>query len=457
MIDPDDLPWSSEAEQSVLGGLLLDNSAWDRVGDLITDRCFFDGRHAEIYRAIGSLVNASKPADVITVFTVLQDWASDAAIEVSMEYLNALSASVPSAANARRYAEIVLEKWLTRALMEKLDHGLTVARGRGTAMEKVAKVAESIQQLEITQVAMVPEQLGTTLVELVDHTNALATGETPLALSTFLPGLDALIDGFKPGLVYLLGARPGMGKTALALWWSGKHACLHDPITRVEYLSQEMPKLEVTQRICASKAQISYTRLRKGDLDPDEWSRFTAAIDDMRGAHLWIDEQTGLSAGDIAIKARFVKDLNLLVLDYFQLCEGADGGARDGSRNSELEAISRALKTLAKQRRCAVLVLSALNRKVDERAHRRPIMSDFRDCGALEADADVIMTLFPARNHMATLGCMVMGMDVLKHRQGPTGELALNFYKEFMSWGQSEYELADLLKDKGSKDGGGAL
>lgn len=446
MISPDDLPWSSEAEQSVLGGLLLDNRAWDRVCELLLDKMFFSARHSAIYGAIGSLANANKPADVITVYDRLQDMAhrEEAAGEVDRAYLNALAQSVPSGHHARRYAEIVLEKWRLRAILEQADANMETARGPGTADEKLDKIASSIGALERQAVGQVPVPMDRIVVDVVDHINALHEGGEKLGWSTRLPTLDELLGGgFQPGLVYLLGGRPGMGKSSLALWWLVQLAVLDD--LTCGYLSQEMSLRECGQRALSSLGRISYSLLRKGEITTGEaWGAFTKATERLAKSPLHIDEQVGLTGNDIRIKARYIKGVKVLVLDYVQLCRGVGEGEQ--TRNAELEAISRSTKQLAKELNCAVVVLSALNRKVDERHHQRPIMSDFKDCGALEADADVIMTLYPARKEPDSTGSKIMGLDIIKQRQGPVGEIALNFWGDLMSWGESQYEIRELLK-----------
>lgn len=449
MIDSDTLPWSCEAEQSVLGGLLLDNSAFDRVGDLLTSNRFYDRRHGAIYTAIADLVNSTKAADVITVFEALKRYRNEAAREVDLIYLNALSASVPSAANCRRYAEIVAEKWSQRAIIEQADDAVTIAQGQGDAAEKLDKILTGFGSLERARDERKPSRMSEVMTGVIDHLNDLAENGQPPGWSTRFPGLDKkLRGGFRGGRVYLLGGRPGMGKSALALWWQSKAAC-HDALICL-YLSQEMPKHEVGERAAAQVGRISYERIQTGTLTDAEWGKLSEAVERLGRAEFHVDEQAGLTGTEIRAKARYIKGLNLLVLDYIQLCKG--NGESESNRNAELEAISRAVKSLAKELNCGVLVLSALNRRVDERPHGRAIMSDFKDCGALEADADVIMTLFKIKDTPATNG-VLLGMDVLKNRQGSKGSLVLHFWPDMMDWGESEYELEDLLNEKRGKKG----
>lgn len=449
MIDSDALPWSQDAEQSVLGGLLLDNRAWDRVGDLLTPHKFYDRRHGAIFLAIGDLINANRPADIITVQDQLLRQRGAASHELDLVYLNSLINSTPSAHNIRRYAEIVAEKWAERAIIEEADDAMSVAQGPGTAGEKLDRILTGFGALERDRDERKPSTMGEVMMGVVDHLNDLAQNGQPPGWSTRFPGLDKkLRGGFRGGRVYLLGGRPGMGKSALALWWQSKAAC-HDALICL-YLSQEMPKQEVGERAAAQVGRISYERIQTGTLTDAEWGKLSEAVERLNRADFHVDEQAGLTGTEIRAKARYIKGLNLLVLDYIQLCKG--NGESEANRNAELEAISRAVKSLAKEINCAVLVLSALNRRVDERPHGRAIMSDFKDCGALEADADVIMTLFKIKDTPATNG-VLMGMDVLKNRQGSKGSLVLHFWPDMMDWGESEYELEDLLNEKRGKKG----
>jgi len=449
-IDYGSVPWSQDAEQSVLGGLLLDNQAYDRVGDLLTGEEFFVHAHATIYRVIAALITASKPADVITVHEECKALSKAHRGEpVELSYLNALSQSVPSAHNARRYAEIVREHYLSRTLLAKLDEATGVARGPGSFDLKLDTVASSISALERNSTSNLAVDMGTVIVELLDHINDLAANGLAPGWSTRFPTLDRYLrGGFHAGRMYLLGGRPGMGKSALALWWETK-CSVEEGIVSL-YLSQEMPRREVGERSVASVGRISYERLQVGELQDQEWGRLSEAAEKLRRAPFYVDEQAGLSGNEIRLKCRQIKGLNLVVIDYIQLCRGTGEG--EANRNAELELISRAVKTLAKQLKVAVIVLSALNRRVDDRPHGRAILADFKDCSALEADADVVMSLFQVKTLEAT-DCVLIGLDVLKNRQGRKGSLVLNFWGDQMSWGESEYELEELLKPDRKKKG----
>lgn len=437
------LPYSMDAEQSVLGGVLLDNRVFDLVSGMVGARMFYDRRHGAIYSAMESLIGQNKPADVITVYDRLQHDGETA--EVS--YLSELAQSALGSAHTKRHAEIVLEKWRERALIKQTAAAVQIAAGAGSVTEKLKTITAGFDALERANQTQDPQSMSAIMADILDHTTDIAERGVPPGWSTRLPGLDNLLGGgFHAGNVYLLGARPGKGKSALALWWETNLA-IKDGLPCV-YLSQEMGKREVGQRAVSNVGRLSYKALRAGALEPDDWSKLSEASEKLSRAPLTIDEQAGLSGSDIRIKARYVKGVKVVVLDYIQLCKGAGEG--DITRNAELEAISRSVKSLAKELQCAVIVLSALNRKVDDRSHQRPIMSDLKDCGALEADADVIMTLYDIRADPAT-NARLIGSDVLKNRQGETGSVALMFWGDRMCWGESEFKISELLKETRKK------
>lgn len=447
-------PHSVEAEQSVLGGLLLDNSGWDRCGDVLLNTAFYGHQHRLIYGAIGHLINANRPADIFTVYERLQEMArtDKFADQIDMAYLNSMAASVPSAANIRAYAEIVASRHAERLLIAATDEAATLAwNGDGTPAEKLERIVSSFGILEGRNVTNKPRALEQLLIERLDSLTARHEGTEPLGWATGMSQVDKLLKGgLHPGRMYLLGGRPGMGKSSIALSWSLDMALGQD--LSGQYFSQEMPEAEVTDRAICKVANVSYDRFQMGKLFDAEWGRVSEAIERMTRISFHIDATTGLGAGDIGMRVRYVKGVKVVVLDYVQLCRGL--GETESNRNNELSLVSRTLKTLAKSRECAMLVLSGLNRKADERPYRRPIMNDFRDCGQLEADADAILTLFPLRA-LDSRGIRIMGLDVIKNRQGALGCVALDFQPEMMWWGESEYSAEELLKpDKRAQAGG---
>ncbi|OWQ83594.1 hypothetical protein CDN99_26045 [Roseateles aquatilis] len=447
-LDVNELPWSAEAEQSVLGGLLIDNAAWDRCADLLKPASFFDFRHGAIFSVIGSMVLAQKPADVVTVFERLQ---AEGQVEEcgGLAYLNALAQSVPSASNVRRYAEIVAEKAAHRALMQTADEALTVASGHGSYAEKVDRIATQFASLQQTGLRSMPVRVTDLLGPSCDRYNDLAAGNVPPGVSTGIVELDkALGGGLREGKVIVIAARPGVGKSSLSeqiLLSAAKagHVAL--------FLSQEMERDELTDRAVSNLGGIGFSRLQNGNLTDAEWSRLGAAVDALAKLPLYFDDQAALTLQDIRAKAMSLRrdGLRVLVVDYIQLCAGARG-ARTENRNAEIEEISRGLKKLAKDLKLTVLVLSQLNRKVESRATPEPTLADLRDSGAIEQDADGIVFLWKVRVYEDR---KLIALSVPKLRNGQDGaRLGLDFQGYYQRWQISKESIASS-GDFGSRGG----
>lgn len=426
-------PHSVEAEQSVLGGLLMDNAAWDRAAEVLTESDFYSHQHRVIWSAIAGLVQHSKPADVVTVFERLQV-AGKADEAGGLAYLNAVAQSVPSAANMRRYAEIVRERSVLRSLIAACDEGATAAFNPGSrsVRDVLDLVGTKLAQLERTTVRKEPRLLVDVAVQRLDHINDVASGNVTPGWATGFPTLDGYTDGgFRGGKVYVMAARPSVGKTSFAQTLGLKFAGNGLPVLM---LSQEMPESELADRALANLGEADYSRLKRGKLHDDEWSGISEAAERLNAMPFWVDDQAALRLSDIRAKARMVKGLKVLILDYLQLSAGS-GQQRGENRNSEIEEISRGLKALAKQLDIAVIVLSQLNRKVEERGDKRPQLGDLRDSGAIEQDADVVLLLWPARTlteHSNLIGC-----EVAKNRDGRRGEFALDFEGRHQRWRES--------------------
>jgi replicative DNA helicase len=437
-------PHSAELEQSVLGGLLLDNRAWDSAGDLLTEADFYRYEHRLIFGAIGTLINASKPADVITVFEQLQSEgkADDCG---GLAYLNALAQSVPGAANVRRYAEIVRRHSVRRALIASLDEASALAWSHDDVATTIDRVETLMAQLERKQVRKAPRLLGEILVERLDRVSDLHSGAIVSGWLCGIPALDRLLGGFKPGLVYLLGARPSVGKTSFATHLA---IVLAQQGLSILMLSQEMSEGEIADRAISTMGGIDYGALQSGKLNDVEWSQLTEAAEMGRPLPLHIDDQAALRLSDIKAKARMVKGLKVLVIDYLQLSAST---GEHSNRNGEIEEISRGLKALAKDMGIAVLVLSQLNREVEKRANKRPNLSDLRDSGAIEQDADVVMFLWPVREFEGE-GRRILGLDVAKNRQGKKGEFGLDFFGAFQRWRESTADIRPQAIPRGARD-----
>ena len=440
------VPWSCEAEQSVLGGLLLDNSAWDRAAaSLLTGGEFYSEQHRTIYAAICGLVSAGKPADIITVFEALQR-AGKAESSGGLSYLNSLAQSVPSASNIRRYADIVRERAAKRTLIATADQALTLAREEGDWGATVDRITTMFGELQRHQVRKVPRAIADIAIEHIDHYTALEEGTVTAGWSTHIPALDSRLNGgLRPGDLCILAARPSGGKSSFSQYLGLTFA--KDGLPAL-FLSLEMGEAEVADRAVASAGRVSYSALLTGKMDSDHWSRTSEAMERLGRLPFFIDDQPALTLRDIRIKAKSVKGLKVLILDYLQLCAGT---RRDSNRNSEIEEISRGLKALAKELGIAVIALSQLNRDVEKRTNKRPALSDLRDSGAIEQDADVVMFLWPVREFEAE-GRRIIGLGIDKNRQGRLGDVGLDFYGDTQRWGESTADIRPPVPSRSQKD-----
>jgi replicative DNA helicase len=419
----------------VLGGLLLDNGAWDRVGDLLTEGDFYRYEHKLVYTAIYSLVNASRPADVITVYEQLQTLGKAEEIG-GLGYLNALAQYVPSASNIRRYAEIVRERAILRKLVTASDEiatnafntqGRAVAQILDEAEQKIFNIGEEGSRMKQGFQSM--DQLAVILMDRVDEMSRNQNDIT--GVPTGFVDFDRMTSGLQPGDLVVLAARPSMGKTALAINIA-EHVALHEGLP-VAVFSMEMGASQLAVRIVGSIGRIDQGHLRTGKLNDDEWPRLTEAIEKLRKVSLHIDETPGLTPSELRANARRLSrqcgKLGLIVVDYLQLMSGSNNSNGD-NRATEIGEISRGLKMLAKELQCPVIALSQLNRSVEQRTDKRPMMSDLRESGAIEQDADVIMFIY--RDDYYNKESKEPGVAEIiigKQRNGPTGTVKLAFLK----------------------------
>lgn len=443
-------PHSIEAESSVLGGLLLDNSAWDRMADLLTDSDFYRYEHRLVFSAIATLINGSRPADVITVHEQLQSVGK--ADEVGgLTYLNALAQYVPSASNIRRYAEIVRERSILRKLVSASDEIATAAfnpQGRGVdqildeAEQKIFHIGEEGSRMKEGFQSM--ESL---VVQLLGRVEEMSNNPNDITgVPTGFYDLDRMTSGLQAGDLIVLAARPSMGKTALAVNIA-EHVALNEGLP-VAVFSMEMGASQLAVRIVGSIGRIDQGRLRTGNLQDEEWPRLTEAIEKLRNVSLHIDETPGLTTSELRANARRLArqcgQLGLIVVDYLQLMS-VSAGMSDENRATAIGEISRGLKMLAKELQCPVIALSQLSRGVESRTDKRPMMSDLRESGAIEQDADVVMFIYRDDYYNKdSKEPNVAEVIISKQRNGPTGTAKLTFMKnltrfESMASGLDDY------------------
>jgi replicative DNA helicase len=418
----------------VLGGLLLDNSAWDRISDVISEGDFYKFEHRLIYASLKELISVNRPADVITVFEALQGVGKSDAVG-GLGGLNSLAQYVPSAANIRRYAEIVRERAILRKLVLASDEianeafntkGKPVSQILEEAEQKIFKIGEEgarLRQGFQLMDKLISELLGR--VEEMSQNPRDITG-VPSGFRDF----DEMTSGLQPGDLVVLAARPSMGKTALAINIA-EHVAVTEGLP-VAVFSMEMGASQLAIRLVGSIGRIDQGHLRTGRLSDDEWPRLTQAVERLQSVSLFIDETPGLSPSELRANAKKLSrqcgKLGLIVVDYLQLMST---GSSDGdNRATELGEISRGLKMLAKELQCPIIALSQLNRGVETRTDKRPMMSDLRESGAIEQDADVIMFIYRDDYYFKdSKEPGVAEIIIGKQRNGPTGTVKLTFLK----------------------------
>ncbi|AVO35163.1 replicative DNA helicase [Ottowia oryzae] len=441
-------PHSIEAESSVLGGLLLDNTAWDRMGDAVGATDFYRYEHRLVFEVIHKLINETKPADVITVHEELQRQGK--ADEVGgLTYLNALAQYVPSAANIRRYAELVRERSILRKLVSASDEIATSAfNPQGKAVAKILDEAEGkIFKIgeEGSRMKQGFQGMESLVVELLDRVQEMADNPNDVTgVPTGFIDLDRMTAGLQAGDLVVLAARPSMGKTAFAINIA-EHVALMEQLP-VAVFSMEMGAAQLAVRIVGSIGRIDQGHLRTGKLSDEEWPRLTEAIERLRGVSLHIDETPGLTPSELRANARRLArqcgKLGLIVVDYLQLMSGSSSDGEN--RATELGEISRGLKALAKELQCPVIALSQLNRSVEQRTDKRPMMSDLRESGAIEQDADIIMFIY--RDDYYNKDSREPGVAEIiigKQRNGPTGTVKLSFLKPLTRFESMPFGVSD--------------
>lgn len=430
-------PHSIEAEQSLIGGLLLDNSAWDRIGDVVSAGDFYRDDHRRIFNHIQKLIETGRPADVITVFESIEK-SNEVDQTGGLAYLGEIANNTPSAANIRRYAEIVHERAVLRKLVtvgdEIASSALTPA-GRDVkdlldeAEQKVFEIAEAGNKGNQGFVSM-PEVLG----EVVDRIQTLYDRDDPSEITGTPSGftdLDKMTSGLQPGDMIVVAGRPSMGKTAFALniaEYVGVEAKLP-----VAIFSLEMSGPQLALRFLSSVGRLDQHKLRTGKLGDEEWDKMTVALGKLHDAPIHIDETGAINATDLRARARRLHrqygKLGLIVIDYLQLMTSAKN---TDNRATELSEISRSVKSLAKELSVPVIALSQLSRKVEERNDKRPMMSDLRESGAIEQDADIIIMMYRDEYYnKESQDKGVAEVIIGKHRNGPTGTVRLNFMGEY--------------------------
>ncbi|HEX5677850.1 MAG TPA: replicative DNA helicase [Alcanivorax sp.] len=435
---PDNLripPHSQEAEQAVLGGLLLNNEAWDEVAERVGPKDFYRKEHRLIFQVVDQLVEEEKPCDLVTVSQALTHRGELEDVG-GMTYLSDLARNTPSAANINAYADIVRERSILRQLIQ-VSHGIAEQsfNPKGTPSLEILDAAESaiFEIAEQQKKGSGPQDIKTVLKKAVDRIDELYKNKSALTgLTTGFEELDKMTAGLQPSDMVVVAGRPSMGKTTFAMNLCENVALKsHKPVL---VFSMEMPADAIVMRMLSSLGRINQSSIRSGRLNQDDWPRITSAIQMLSEQKFFIDDTPALSPLELRTRARRVArecggQLGMIMIDYLQLMQvpGAD------SRVNEISEISRSLKGLAKELNCPVVALSQLNRSLEQRPNKRPVMSDLRESGAIEQDADVIMFLYrdEVYNQDTTekgIGEVIIG----KQRNGPIGTVRVAFRGEFL-------------------------
>jgi replicative DNA helicase len=429
-------PHSIEAEQSVLGGLLLDNSAFEKLTDVLSEADFYRHDHRIIWQHISRLINLSRPADVITVNESLSSAGKSEEVG-GLSYLNALAHNTPSAANIRRYAEIVRERSMLRKLVAVADDiAATAFNPKGKEARQLLDEAES-RVFKIAQEGARGSQgfqeiqpLLAQVVERIDELYHREGSSDVTGIPTGFIDLDRMTSGLQAGDLVIVAGRPSMGKTSFSMN-IGEHVAIEHGLP-VAVFSMEMGAVQLAMRMLGSVGMLDQHRMRTGKLRADDWPRVTHAVQRMQDAQIYIDESPGLTAVELRARARRLArqcgKLGLIIIDYIQLMSSNGPGE---NRATEISEISRSLKSLAKELECPVIALSQLNRSLEQRPNKRPIMSDLRESGAIEQDADVILFIY--RDEVYNPDSPDKGTSEIiigKQRNGPIGTIRLTFQGE---------------------------
>lgn len=429
-------PHSVDAEQSVLGGLLLDNSTWDAVADRLSADDFYRRDHQLIFEAIAELSSRNEPSDAVTLAEYLTRKGQTEETG-GLAYLAGLARDTPTAANIRAYADIVRERSLLRQLIR------VSGEIAGSAYESEGRPANELVDEAERRVFAIAEKghrtgsgflpLRDVLGPAIDRLDTLHQTQGQLTgVSTGYTELDTMTAGLQPGDLIIIAGRPSMGKTTLALNIAENAAIAADKAVAV--FSMEMSREQLAFRMISSLGRVDQGHMRTGAFGDEDWARINGAIAQMRNAPLFIDDSGSLTPTEVRARARRLarerKDgLGLIVIDYLQLMQVA--GNKE-NRATEISEISRSLKALAKELRVPVIALSQLNRSVEQRTDKKPVMSDLRESGAIEQDADLIMLIYREEVYEPdTPRKGIADIIIAKQRNGPTGEVHLTFLGKY--------------------------
>ena len=428
-------PHSVEGEQSVLGGLMLDNEAWDKISDIITSADFYRQDHRLIFDAIAELADDGKPLDAITVAEQL-DNTKHGEVSGGLAYLSELVKNTPSSANIKAYGEIVRERSILRQLLSATNE--IAESAYDTQGRKSSEILDEAER-KVFQIAETgpkqggPEAVNPIIAKTLKKIDTLFNSDGGITgVTTGFSDLDERTSGMQKSDLIILAGRPSMGKTSLAM------NLVENALIKTELpvlvFSMEMPADSIVMRMLSSLGRIDQSKIRSGKLDEDDWPRLTSAVNMLKGKPLYIDDTAALSPTELRSRSRRVArehkgQLGLIMVDYLQLMRVP--GSTEG-RTAEISEISRGLKALAKELECPVLALSQLNRSLEQRPNKRPVNSDLRESGAIEQDADLIIFIYRDEVYNEdTTDKGIAEIIIGKQRNGPIGTLRLAFLGKY--------------------------
>ena len=430
-------PHSVEAEQSLLGGLLLDNDSFDRVADVVSGDDFYRDDHRRIWRHVARLIEANRPADVVTVAESIEA-SEDKDKTGGAQYIASLAQNTPTSLHIRRYAELVRERAVQRRLAQVATEiaenalapaGKEVGQLLDEAESRIFEIAESGARHDQGLLDIKP--VLARVFEKIDHLYHRDNGSDITGVPTGYTRIDEMTSGLQGGDLIIIAGRPSMGKTALALNFAQYIAV--DSGLPVAIFSMEMSSTQLAQRMLGSIARVDQHKMRTGRLNDKEWSDLSDAMGKLHETPMYIDETGALTSLEVRARARRLKrqysKLGLIVIDYLQLMSASTQGE---NRATEISEISRSLKAMAKELDVPVVALSQLNRALEQRPNKRPQMADLRESGAIEQDADLILAIYrdEVYNH-DTPDKGIAEINILKQRNGPIGTVKLTFLGQF--------------------------
>ncbi len=446
MVDLKTPPNSIDAEFSVLGGLLIDNDSWDKISSILTAEDFYQPNHRILFNTIEKMLNSNQACDVLTVSEYLKKAGQ---LKEELAFLGGLVNNTPSASNIVQYGKIIREKSILRQLIHLSNETASIAiEPKGQGSDDILQLTEQ----KLFNIAEQNNKSGTGFTDLnsilrlnIDEIDQNFNSDNVYTgLSTGYCALDKMTTGLKNSDLIIIAARPSQGKTSLALNVAVNSAIENN--AKIGIFSLEMSKEQLGYRLLSSIGKINYTKLTQGDLDEEDWPKLTLATQILQETTISIDDTPDLTPSELRSRARKLKrtqGLDLLVVDYLQLMSVP--GINAGQKHLEVEAISKSLKALAKELNIPVIALSQLNRSLEERMNKRPIMSDLRHSGAIEQDADLIMFIY--RDEIYNEDSIDKGVAEIiigKHRNGPLGMVKMTFMGEYTKFEDYSYFSDDM-------------